>query len=223
MQIPGNSETIGAGICGCYADSINDPFDECQGDTECAIAGCFRNTCDGFSAYCSEDGVCMLLQESNENDEIGIDSAESTTTSPTTTSSTTEAVLETGMPTWCNNDSDCSINFICSDQSNGKCFSPPCGRCIESNENGEIGIDSAETTTSSTTSMPTWCSNDSDCSENLICSDQSNGMCFSPPCGRCTNPSDSIYGATLNQDAMSIPMQDATFDENVFAFLDEPE
>ena len=240
--MPSNSETIGIGICGCYADSTKNSLDECQGDTSgCAIAGCFRNTCDGFSAYCSEEGMCLLRESNRDESQVGIDSAETTTTSTTSTSSTTEeAGLETDVPAWCTNDEDCSDNRICNDQSNGRCFSPPCGRCIESNENNpEIGIDSADTTPTTTSSSTaattssitekasfetdasTWCTSDEDCTDNLICNDESNGNCFFPPCGRCIDLSEDIN--VMNQGAMSMPLEESTLDDNPFAFLNEPE
>ena len=54
----------------------------------------------------------------------------------------------TVLPEWCTSDLDCSDDsLVCEDKSNGSCFSPPCGRCIDALEN-------ANTSALSTMSMP---------------------------------------------------------------------
>jgi hypothetical protein len=75
VQVPPSSDSlIGVSICGCYATSIINPFDECQGNTlDCSVAGCFRNSCDGTSAFC-DDGVCVLLQDLS-GDAVDVDSS----------------------------------------------------------------------------------------------------------------------------------------------------
>lgn len=60
------SAFTGVGMCDCYAASSIDPFDECEGQEHCAIAGCRSDSCDGLEAYCdiesegSDIGECTL-------------------------------------------------------------------------------------------------------------------------------------------------------------------
>lgn len=140
--VPGSGvETIGVNLCGCYANSRVDSFDECQGEEPCVIAGCYENPCSGRSAYCSESGLCMLRQQENTQSDdstlievipsdvdIGVDDIDITEMSVPIMSS------------WCTSDTDCPISFTCIDRSNGNCFFPPCGRCetIVENANTEM-------------------------------------------------------------------------------------
>jgi hypothetical protein len=62
---PGESETIGVGVCSCYANSYADPLDECQGDTLCIAAMCMEDTCEDSIAFCSARGACELSTSSN--------------------------------------------------------------------------------------------------------------------------------------------------------------
>ena len=62
---PGESETIGVGVCSCYANSYADPLDECQGDTLCIAAMCMEDTCEDSIAFCSARGACELSSPSN--------------------------------------------------------------------------------------------------------------------------------------------------------------
>lgn len=119
VELPSSEDPIGVGICGCYANSMSAPLDECQQEQECAIAGCFHNSCDGTIAVC-EEGVC-ILQMSEIEAKLNWD----------------VAGVQPDMPMWCDNDSDCLNSDVCIDESNGMCFSPPCGRCM-SNLEGEI-------------------------------------------------------------------------------------
>ena len=62
-RVPSSAEEIGTSLCGCYATSVIDPLDECQGEFEsgCAIAACFVNSCFDMEAFCSvEKGICEL-------------------------------------------------------------------------------------------------------------------------------------------------------------------
>lgn len=62
-RVPTLSEIIGVNTCECYANSNNNPLDECQGESDmtCPIAGCMENLCQDARAYCSADsGVCAL-------------------------------------------------------------------------------------------------------------------------------------------------------------------
>ena len=62
-RVPSSIQTIQTPLCGCYATSIVDPLEECQGEFEsgCDVAACFVNSCFGLEAYCSlEKGVCEL-------------------------------------------------------------------------------------------------------------------------------------------------------------------
>eukprot|EP00804_Cyclotella_cryptica_P008760 CCRYP_018467-RA/>CCRYP_018467-RA protein AED:0.04 eAED:0.09 QI:305/1/0.5/1/1/1/2/0/723 len=70
-RAPGGGNEIGVGICGCYANSVNFPFDECEGrnDTECLMARCRGDACDGLEAYCmlneDERGSCNVRKTGN--------------------------------------------------------------------------------------------------------------------------------------------------------------
>lgn len=63
--------------------------------------------------------------------------------------------------------------------------------------------------------MPAWCENDFDCGNGGVCIDESGGMCFAPPCGRCV--------ATLEivEVDNSMSMLEVSIDENEFEFLEE--
>lgn len=182
VEIPGDSDPIGVGICGCYANTIAMPFDECQGDEACAIAGCFRNSCDGFTAYCSEEGVCRLQPPA-----LGV-----TTTLPA------DASVSDLVPTWCNDDSNCSNNMICEDKSNGMCFAPPCGRCVNPTDDAnEISMLSPMSMSLSMSMQDLPVENEFDfvneeivsCSNHDDCV-QSNGCCLSD--GTCHPKTDAM-------------------------------
>lgn len=137
-HVPGDGfETIGVELCECYANSNVDVLDECQGRDLCAITGCFENSCRGISTYCSESGFCMLdntiinhsddsilieVTPSDENDDLefyGFDATEM--------SVPVRDIIVVG----CTTDDDCTGSLVCTDESNGNCFFPPCGRCSE--------------------------------------------------------------------------------------------
>ena len=71
---PGDSETIGVGVCSCYANSFADPLDECQGDALCIAAMCMDDACEDSAAFCSARGVCELSTQSNLSDATTINS-----------------------------------------------------------------------------------------------------------------------------------------------------
>lgn len=51
-------------MCGCYAASSIDPFDECEGnESSCATARCSEDACAGLTAYCSESETCTLKSD----------------------------------------------------------------------------------------------------------------------------------------------------------------
>lgn len=130
-RVPGNSEIVGAGLCECYASSIDDPLDECQSSTVCPIAGCLENACSGQATYCSaEKGVCVLKSLGETELAPAIDDVEMATTSPTGGM----AMSVPDMQGWCVDDSECRDNESCLDESNGMCFFPPCGRCTDSSD-----------------------------------------------------------------------------------------
>ena len=58
---PGDSETIGVGVCQCYANSYKERLDECQANALCVAAMCMTYSCEGLSAYCNTvNGICEL-------------------------------------------------------------------------------------------------------------------------------------------------------------------
>ena len=116
IEFPGDNDPIAVEVCGCYANTINNPFNECQGTKVCSMASCFRNSCDGASAYCNE-GVCILQQPEDMYAEATVSPIKEV------------PMVQTGAPSLCVDDSQCADNFICLDKSNGNCFFPPCGHC----------------------------------------------------------------------------------------------
>jgi len=68
---------IGVDLCGCYASSALDPFDECEGEDRCYVARCREHLCDEFEAYCEVSpndngmGDCVL-RSTSENDKLEV-------------------------------------------------------------------------------------------------------------------------------------------------------
>mmetsp|Transcript_1802 Transcript_1802/g.2507 ORF Transcript_1802/g.2507 Transcript_1802/m.2507 type:complete len:307 (-) Transcript_1802:91-1011(-) len=59
-KAPSQSSTD-VGLCGCYATSSSDPFDECEGNNaSCAQAKCIADACAGLTSSCSNSGLCIL-------------------------------------------------------------------------------------------------------------------------------------------------------------------
>ena len=59
-KVPPQSSTD-VGLCGCYATSSIDPFDECEGNnTSCAQAKCMADACAGLTSSCSNSAICVL-------------------------------------------------------------------------------------------------------------------------------------------------------------------
>jgi len=67
-RVPSESNTD-VGLCGCYATSSIDPFDECEGNkTSCATARCISDACAGLTSTCSDDSVtCVLIPDEGMN------------------------------------------------------------------------------------------------------------------------------------------------------------
>ena len=67
-------------MCGCYADSIYYPFDECEGSEEsCRIAKCAGNACEGLDAYCDNEadgGYCNLRKAETITETTSVDGTE---------------------------------------------------------------------------------------------------------------------------------------------------
>lgn len=63
-QAPSNTLPVGPAMCDCYGASHQLPFDECQGERNCPIAGCQYDQCEGSEAFCQRasdgSGVCAL-------------------------------------------------------------------------------------------------------------------------------------------------------------------
>ena len=63
-QSPSNTLPVGPDMCDCYGASHQLPFDECQGERNCPIAGCQYDQCEGSEAFCQRasdgSGVCAL-------------------------------------------------------------------------------------------------------------------------------------------------------------------
>jgi len=128
-RVPGNIEIVGVGLCECYANSIDNPLDECQSSTVCPIAGCLENACNGQDTFCSpEKGVCVLESLGESELASAIDDVEIAATLATEGM----AMSVPDMQGWCVDDSECRGNENCVDESNGMCFFPPCGRCTDS-------------------------------------------------------------------------------------------
>lgn len=68
-QTPTNTVTIGPDLCDCYGASHQLPFDECQGEGNCPIAGCQYDQCEGSEAFCQRasdgSGVCAIRPTQN--------------------------------------------------------------------------------------------------------------------------------------------------------------
>ncbi len=96
-KVPSQSSTD-VGLCGCYATSSIDPFDECEGNnTSCAHAKCIADACVGLTSSCSNNEICVL-----ELDE--------TATSTTQATSSTNAVVDCSVLSTC---SECLENEAC--------------------------------------------------------------------------------------------------------------
>ena len=96
-KVPSQSSTD-VGLCGCYATSSIDPFDECEGNTtSCAQAKCIADACAGLTSSCSNSELCVLK----------LDEA---TTSTTQATSSTAAVVDCSVLTTC---SECLENEGC--------------------------------------------------------------------------------------------------------------
>ncbi len=106
-SVPPQSSTD-VGLCGCYATSSIDPFDECEGNnTSCAQAKCIADACAGLTSSCSNNELCVL-----ELDEAA--------TSTTQATSSTAAVVDCSMLTTC---SDCLENEACAHWTVDECHS----------------------------------------------------------------------------------------------------
>jgi hypothetical protein len=66
---------VGPAVCDCYGSSSQLPFDECQGEQNCPIAGCAYDTCEGQEAYCQRvsdgSGECALRPVQTNVDKPG--------------------------------------------------------------------------------------------------------------------------------------------------------
>lgn len=77
-RVPSLSDITGVGTCQCYANSLIDPLDECEGESDmtCPIAGCVINPCTDLEAYCGDKGVCDLRSPAVGNETIAVDDVE---------------------------------------------------------------------------------------------------------------------------------------------------
>lgn len=156
-RVPGFSEPIAAGICECYADSLVDPLDECQGDNDgCPIAKCYEALCVDAMAFCN-NGVCELEYT---DEEIIAHSEDDIVT----------GIMSMSMP---------AIGVDGTDDSIANDMSMPEDIGTD-NANDALGTDGM-----SMPSTPDWCTDNTQCPEGQECVDRSSGMCFLPPCGRC--------------------------------------
>lgn len=121
VQVPSSNSLVVVSICGCYATSISNPFDECQGDSaECVVAGCFPNSCDGISAFC-DGGICVLQDESSVSGLADIMSS-SMSMSMSLDENQFEFLEEQGLLLSCSGHDDCvEMNGCC--LSDGLCHS----------------------------------------------------------------------------------------------------
>ena len=74
-QTPDNKAPVGPEMCDCYGASIKLPFDECQGEGNCPIAGCQEDMCQGQEAFCQRvsdrTGECALRPVQTNVDKPG--------------------------------------------------------------------------------------------------------------------------------------------------------
>ena len=116
-----SESTAGVDMCQCYAASTNNPFDECEGETDetCIIANCV-NSCENSEAYCDnppqgDSGLCLLrpIEVSISNNETSLPACSSsfttscpavqqniTITSITNDTECLQACIECQGPTW---------------------------------------------------------------------------------------------------------------------------
>lgn len=95
---PGDSETIGVGVCQCYANSYKEKLDECQADEVCIAAMCMTFSCEGLSAYCNTvNGICELsdsLDFLGDNNTNSIATIVTDATSMATLTADTDIVID---------------------------------------------------------------------------------------------------------------------------------
>ncbi len=74
-QTPVYTNPVGPPMCDCYGASSQLPFDECEGEQNCPIAGCAYDTCEGKEAYCQHvsdgSGECALRTVQTNVDKPG--------------------------------------------------------------------------------------------------------------------------------------------------------
>ena len=88
-RVPSTTNVTGVDVCECYADSLLEPFDECQGEKgkTCPMAGCKDDSCIGMEAFCREDKTCDLR-------EVVSDAASSSTAATTAAPPSVECVVD---------------------------------------------------------------------------------------------------------------------------------
>lgn len=167
--VPGESEVIGVSTCECYANSVIDPLDECQGDVACAMAMCISDSCDGRTAYCSAEGTCQLDGETETSAVDGGDDTGALNPCMEGQCLSPAGVCETEVACFVD---PCDIdNGGCE----GDCEANYCGGCnavcldsIASSSPTDVTVNRPSESTASVTQEPyTWegplCSTDNDC------------------------------------------------------------
>lgn len=126
----------GVGMCGCFAESDIDPFDQCEGDREsCATARCIGedvDSCYEMDAYCDlapDDngmGECRLREP-----EDAVDDTDDTDNDKRISSSDDNDHTDTIIPAQCDSDDQCSA-MIRSQQPAGSFTGVPACQCFAS-------------------------------------------------------------------------------------------
>ena len=124
----------GVGMCGCFAESDIDPFDQCEGDREsCATARCIGedvDNCYDMEAYCDlapDDngmGECRLRESKDTDDADDTDNGKRI-------SSSDDDGDEDIIPAQCDSDDQCSAT-IRSQQPSGQFTGVPACECFAS-------------------------------------------------------------------------------------------